>query len=107
VVRWRITNEGDDPIRLLSAQQPHSQFRTPDMRLDREILAGAATDVTLAVRFNDAPGVIVENAFLILRFSDSAEWRLLARVRVTAGSSGEPIAGQSVVVTVQQVGTPD
>jgi hypothetical protein len=107
VVRWRITNEGDRPIHLLTAQHPHSQFRSPETRIDREIAPAAEDTLALPVRFSESPSAIVENPFLILRFSDSAEWRLLARIRVTAGLSGEPIAGQSVVVTVQEVGTPD
>jgi hypothetical protein len=105
-VRWRITNDGDQPIRLLSAQHPHSQFRTPETRIDREVAAGADTAIALPVSFSELPGVRVENPFLILRFRDAAEWRLLARVRVTAGTNGEPIAGRSVVVTTQPVRTP-
>lgn len=103
-VSWRITNEGDQPVHLLSAQHPHSQLRTPETRVDREIAPGAATVIVLPVRFGELAGTVVENPFLILLFRESAEWRLLARVRVTAGPSGEPIAGQSVVVTTQEVG---
>jgi hypothetical protein len=103
-VRWRITNEGDRPLRLLSAQQPHSQFRTPETKLDQEIAPGVQTEVALPVRFSEAPGVIVENPFLIMVFHENADWRLLARVRVTAGTRGEPIAGESVVVTTQRLG---
>jgi hypothetical protein len=105
-VRWRITNDGDEPIRLLSAQHPHSQFRTPETRIDRDVGPHSAADVVLPVRFTEPPGVIVENPFLILVFRQGADWRLLARVRVTAGQKGEPLAGQSVVVTIQDVGTP-
>jgi len=102
-VRWRIVNESERPIRLLTAIQPHSQFRTAETTLDREIAQGGAADVSLPVRFSESPGVTVENPFLILLFHESADWRLLARVRVTAGTRGEPIAGQSVVVTTQKV----
>jgi hypothetical protein len=105
-VRWRIQNQGDQTIRLLSARHPHSQFRSPLTKIDREIAPGADTTVALPVAFTELPGVRVENPFLILLFSDSAEWRLLARVRVTAGTGGEPIAGQSVVVTTQEVRPP-
>lgn len=104
-MRWRLRNEGDQPVRVLSAQHPHSQFRTPDTRLDGEIPPGAAIDFALPVRFNEIPGAVVENPFLILRFRERAEWRLLARVRVTAGANAEPIASPSVVVTMQKVGT--
>ena len=76
------------------------------MKVDQEIAPGAEAKVTLPVRFAESPGVIVENPFLILVFRDGADWRLLARVRVTAGTRGEPLAGQSVVVTTQKVKTP-
>jgi hypothetical protein len=103
-VTWRITNEGDRPIRLLSARHPHSQFRTPETSLDREVEPGTAEEIALPVRFTESPGVIVENPFLILLFSGDGTWRLLARVRVTAGTNGEPIAGEGIVITTQRVG---
>jgi len=103
IVRWRLANDGDRPIRLLSAQHPHSQFRTPGTPVDRDLAPGAATLVDLPVRFSESPGTIVENPFLILLFREGQTWRLLARVRVTAGPKGEPLAGQSVVVTIQKV----
>ena len=105
-VTWRITNDGEEPIRLISAQHPHSQFRTPETRIDREIPSGSDTTIALPVQFSQSPGVRVENPFLIVLFRDSAEWRLLARVPVTAGTSGEPIAGQAVVVTTQEARRP-
>ena len=106
-MRWRITNESHGPIRLLAAQHPHSQFRTPETEIDREIAPRASEDVALPVRFSESPGVVVENPFLIVRFRENGEWRVLARVRVTAGKNGEPLAGDSVVLTTQKVGTPD
>ena len=105
-VTWRITNAGDQAIRLLRAQHPHSQFRTAETAIDREVAAGATAEVALPVRFTESPGVIVENPFLLLVFHQDVDWRLLARVRVTAGTRGEPVAGQSVVVTMQRVERP-
>ena len=105
-VRWRIANDGDQSIRLLSAQHPHSQFRTSETKIDREVPAGSDTTIELPVQFSESPGVRVENPFLILLFRDSAEWRLLARVRVTAGTNGEPMASQAVVVNIQEVRKP-
>ena len=67
---------------------------------------GEATEVALPVRFTESPGVVVENPFLILLFREVETWRVLARVRVTAGENGEPVAGQSVVITMQKVKTP-
>jgi hypothetical protein len=106
-VRWRIRNNGDQPIGLLSGQHPHSQFRTPKTAVHRDVGRGGSADLVLPVQFKELPGVIVENPFLILVFREGGEsWRLLARVRVTAGTQGEPRAGQSVVVTLQKVETP-
>jgi hypothetical protein len=94
-------------VRLLSAQHPHSQFRTAETPLDVEIAPGAAAEVTLPVRFSESPGDVVENPFLILRLRERGEWRVLARVRVTAGRNGEPLAGDSVVQTIQKIGAAD
>jgi hypothetical protein len=106
-VRWRITNDGDRPVRLLAAQHPHAQFRTPETRFDREVGAGAVAEIVLPVRFDELPGAVVENPFLIVRLRDGGDWRLLARVRVIAGARGEPLAGQAVVVTAQRAGPAD
>jgi hypothetical protein len=106
-VRWRITNESDRPIRLLAAQHPHSQFRTRETEIDREIAPGASADLALPVRFSEPPGGVVENPFLLVRFRENGDWRVLARVRVTAGKNGEPLAGDSVVQTMQKVGAAD
>ena len=72
--------------------------------LDEDISPGAQREIALPVRFSESPGAIVENPFLILLFRENVDWRLLARVRVTAGTRGEPIAGESVVITTQRVG---
>ena len=94
-------------MRLLSAQHPHSQFRTAETALDVEIAPGATVEVTLPVHFSESPGDVVENPFLILRLRERGEWPVLARLRVTAGRNGEPLAGDSVVLTTQKVGPPD
>ena len=57
------------------------------------------------VRFSEPPGTVVENPFLIVRVRErDTEWRVLARVRVTAGHDGEPVAGDSVALTIDRVG---
>ena len=104
-VTWRITNAGDRPIRLLRARQPHSQFHTAETAIGGEVGPGATAELPLPVRFAESPGTVVENPFLLIVFHQDADWRLLARVRVTAGQRGEPVAGQSVVVTMQRIET--
>lgn len=58
------------------------------------------------VDFDQPPGAVVENAFLILVARSEGDWRMFTRVRVTAGSHGEPTAGESVVITTQQIADP-
>ncbi|TMC71632.1 MAG: hypothetical protein E6J13_07210 [Chloroflexi bacterium] len=65
-VRWRIENVSDQALRLVSAIQPHSQFRTPMTPMDVAIAPGTTTDLRLGVRFVEPPGSVVENAFLII-----------------------------------------
>jgi hypothetical protein len=85
--------------------QPHAQFRTPETALKHELAPGEETDIVLPVRFTEIQGTVVENPFLILRIADGdAEWRVLVRVSVTAGTRGEPIAGDAVALTAQRVG---
>jgi hypothetical protein len=104
-VRWQVRNEGTRRLRLIAAVQPHAQFRTPDTAIEREVASGAQTEIVLPVRFTATPGTLVENPFLILRLADGdQEWRVLARVSVTAGPRGEPIAGNTVSTTTHRVG---
>jgi hypothetical protein len=104
-VRWRLTNLGATPLRLLRAVQPHAQFRSDELTFARELAPGESTEVALPVRFAESPGSVVENPFLILGVREGNEdWRVLARVRVTAGARGEPKADGSVVISTQRVG---
>ncbi len=105
IVRWRVRNDGTRRLRLISATQPHAQFRTPEKALEQEVAAGAEGDIALPVRFAETPGSLVENPFLILRVADGdVVWRVLARVSVTAGPGGEPIAGNTISITTHRVG---
>ena len=105
LVTWRVTNLGPETLRLVSAHQPHSQFRTAETPLLGEIAAAATAELTIPVSFDEPPGAVVENPFLILVVSDRhATWRVLARVRVTSGTSGEPLSGPAVTVTVNRAG---
>lgn len=104
-VRWYVRNEGKRRLRIVAAVQPHAQFRTQETAIERELEPGAETDLALPVRFTEKPGAVVENPFLILRVADGdEEWRVLARVSVTAGPRGEPIAGDTISITTNRVG---
>jgi len=105
IVHWHLRNAGTRRLRLIAAIQPHAQFRTPETAIERAIAPGAEAEIALPVRFAETPGTVVENPFLILRVADGEEeWRVLARVSVTAGPRGEPIAGNTVSITTHRVG---
>ena len=105
IVHWHVRNEGTRKLRLIAAIQPHARFRAPETAIEREIAPDAETDIVLPVRFIETTGTVVENPFLILRVADgNQEWRVLARVSVTAGLRGEPIAGNAVSITTHRVG---
>jgi hypothetical protein len=102
-VRWPVRNDGDRAARILAATQPHSQFRTAERAVALDLPPGGAADLPLEVTFAVRPGEVVENPFLLVEIDDGRRWRLFARVRVSAGSRGEPIADPSVVVTMQEI----
>jgi hypothetical protein len=103
-VHWRIENEGH-PVRVKTALQPHSQFRSAETTVEREIPPRGSLELALPVRFTEKHGAVVENPFLILRVADErSEWRVLIRVRVTAGARGEPIAGNTLSITMDRIG---
>ncbi len=92
-------------MRIQTAIQPHTQFRSEEQAIARDIAAGGSLEIALPTRFRERPGDVVENPFLILRISDGAVlWHVFARVRVTAGARGEPIAGNTLAITSQRAG---
>lgn len=105
IVRWRIHNDGSKPVEVKSALQPHSRFQTAETRIDREVAPGRSLAIALPVRFDERPGEVIENPFLILRVADGAdEWQLLVRVAVRSGPRGEPRALSTPKSSIDLVG---
>lgn len=101
-VRWRVTNDGGEPVRLVAVRAPHSRFRADPVDLDAVVADAAAIDQTL--RVEAAPGESVENAFVIfIAVVDRATWRVLFRVRVRIGPDGTP-APMVEAMTTHRVG---
>ena len=107
---WRVAfdvrNAGDDPVLLLEAWLPHGRFRAEAVPLTGHPLLAAGASVRLAfnVRFDEPPGELVENAFVILRVQwRNEEWRVLARLAVTADADGSPLASTELT-TAHAVG---
>ena len=99
-VAFDVTNQGSEPVSLLGAWLPHGRFRCPERSLGGTppLSAGQHTRLSFPVAFDEPPGTVVENAFVILRAEWGVQtWRVLARFTVTAGGAGEPQAVTEVV----------
>ena len=92
-VAWRIENRTDGPVEIVEAWIPHGRFRAEEQRdgLARQIGPGGSELLERRVLFEEPPGTVVENAFLVLRLNwRGRAWRMFARHRVEAGPSGAP-----------------
>ncbi len=105
-VAFEVRNTGNAPVELLERWLPHGQFRAgtaPLLHIPSLPPDGAAL-LDVAVEFAEAPGGRVENGFVILRVRwRKEEWRVLARMSVTADSDGSPVAS-SDLTTAHAVG---
>lgn len=65
---------------------------------------GGRGEIQLPVVFEEAPGVRVENTFLILTVVwQEKVWRVFVRMTVRSDSAGAPLA-QTELITEQEVG---
>jgi len=105
VVSWRLTNLAERPLRMLAARLPHGQFRCAPRDVPAMPLSlSDSTTLELPVACREAPGTVIENAFLILRVLHGAvPWRVLARFRVAFDAEGGPLS-TTEAVTVHPVG---
>ena len=100
-VEWRLTNLLHEPLSLQDAWLPHGRFRGDGhMPQDLRIAPGSDHYLGLFVRAEEAPGTVVENAFLILQVRTSQQgWRVFARMKVVF-ADGVPMPSVEAV-TVQ------
>ena len=102
LIRWTVTNDGDEPLEIVRALAPHGRFRGDERHVDLTVAVGAEAEVVLPIRVDGAAGEI-ENAFLILLArSGTTEWRILARLRVRR-ADGMP-QPRTERIDVQEVG---
>ena len=103
---WHVQNQGPQPLEILAARLPHSQFRCAEKELipTPKLLPNESTRLELQVACNEPPGSEVKNAFLILRVLWLENcWRVLVRLRVAFDEEGGPQA-MTEWVTTQRVG---
>ena len=107
--RWRVAfdvaNRGTGPVVLLGAWLPHGRYRCAEQPLaDLVLPPGGTTELAFEAAFDERPGTVVENCFVILRVRWRDEvWRVMARLSVTAAAKGEPRAAPQLV-TAHRVG---
>ena len=105
-VAWRIENRGDRPLELLAAWLPHGRFRAPERALEPppRLLPGESARLDLVAAYDEAPGTVVENTFVILRVLWGDEpWRILVRLLITADAHGAP-TNTIALITTQPIG---
>lgn len=106
LVAWRIENRGEGTLRLLSGRLPHGLFRCDERELGAlpALRPNESARLEFPVRCAEPPGMIVENAFLILGVLWREEpWRILARLRVLIDREGAPQTATELITT-QRVG---
>ena len=105
-VAFEVRNAGDEPIELLEAWLPHGRFRAEVVPLTAQLplASGASVRLAFTVVFDEPPGELVENAFVILQVRRRNEvWRVLTRLAVTADADGSPLAATELT-TAHPVG---
>ena len=105
-VAFDMRNEGDERVVLLEAWLPHGRFRADAVPLAAQppLASGASVRLAFTVVFDEPPGELIENAFVILRVRwRDGIWRVLTRLAVTADTDGSPIASTELI-TAHPVG---
>ncbi len=93
LMSWRVRNVGREPMEVLSIWLPHDKFASDQTILDPPIRLMPDEDrlLEVPVACNEAPGSVVDNAFVILGLRWMGQpWRAFARQRVTIDADGVP-----------------
>jgi len=101
VVTWALCNSGPSFLELTDAWIPHGRFRGDGrISLAVAIAPGATHSQQFFVSADEAPGTVVENAFLILRVSiQGAAWRVFIRMRIAFDASAVPQPAVETITT--------
>ncbi|HEY7066292.1 MAG TPA: hypothetical protein VII06_32770 [Chloroflexota bacterium] len=105
-VAWQIENRGDRPLTLLAAWLPHGKLRAAERALEPppRLQPGESVRLDLLAAFEEAPGTVVENTFVILRALWGDEpWRIMVRLLITTDDRGAP-ANTVELMTVHPIG---
>lgn len=103
---WLLENRGADPLMVESVRLPHGQFKADEQRFQPplHLPPRAHVEFSASVRCHAPPGLVTENAFLIVHMIWLGEsWRIFARMRVVMTEDGRPETATESVTT-QKVG---
>lgn len=106
LIAWQIQNLGKRPLQILTARLPHGRFRSKERKLTPapKLSPGESARLEASVACSEAPGTVVENAFLILRVLwQDRPWQVFTRFRVVFDEHGEPET-TTELITTQPVG---
>ncbi|MGH7795642.1 MAG: hypothetical protein ACREQ2_12225 [Candidatus Binatia bacterium] len=105
-IGWMLKNTGAQSFKITSVRLPHGQFKSTQQQFKPsvELPPGGVAEFQTRVHCDEPPGLVTENAFLILNVNRlDEEWRIFARVRVVVNPQGEPESATELVTT-QKVG---
>ena len=104
--KWRVRNQTYEAMRLLSVRVPHGKFKGEDLRFvpSVEIAGKDCLILEVAVRCDEPPETIIENAFLILLVDwQQSQRRFFVRLQVRVNQQGE-VDTVTESITAQRVG---
>ena len=104
--KWRVRNETEAPMSLLSMRVPHGKFKAEERKFlpPVNIVAQDNFILDLAVACEEPPDTIIENAFLILLVGwQESQWRFFVRLQIRVNQQGEPDSATESI-TAQRVG---
>ena len=103
---WNVTNTGADPLIIVSARLPHSQFKSKECRFEPPLRlhTGQSGQFEVCVTCNEPAGLVTENAFVIFSAIWAGEaWRIFARISITVNAAGTPET-ETEMITTQKTG---
>ena len=105
-ITWRIHNLEKEALTLRGAQVPHEKFRSEQRTFDKavDVPGDASASLEFPVICREAPGTVVDNAFLILHVDwRQNAWRIFVRFQVSVGEDSLPHA-RTESITTQKAG---
>lgn len=104
--KWRMRNQTEKAMRVVSVRVPHGKFKAEECKFlpPVEIAAKGGFVLDVAVRCDEPPETVIENAFLILLVDwRESHWRFFVRLQIRINQQGEPDT-KTESITAQRVG---